>query len=50
MVESVGTLSEERVNELFDKDCQVMIDECKILYPNFDDLLEEKTNNSKYDV
>ena len=34
-------MSEERVNELFDKDCQVMIDECKILYPNFDDLLEE---------
>ena len=38
----VGTpVSEERVNELFDKDCQVMIDECKILYPNFDELPEE---------
>ena len=40
--QSVGTpVSEERVNELFDKDCQVMIDECKILYPNFDELPEE---------
>tara|TARA_Y100000592_G_C5458130_1_gene312472 strand:- start:1238 stop:1678 length:441 start_codon:yes stop_codon:yes gene_type:complete len=34
-------VSEERVNELFDKDCQVVIDECKILYPNFDELPEE---------
>ena len=40
--EPVGTaVSEERVKELFDKDCQVVIDECKILYPNFDTLPEE---------
>ena len=40
--EPVGTaVSEERVKELFDKDCQVMIDECKILYPDFDNLPEE---------
>ena len=38
----VGTpVSEERVNELFDKDIQVTIDECKVLYDNFDDLPEE---------
>ena len=38
----VGTpVSEERVNELFDKDIQVTLDECKILYDNFDDLPEE---------
>ena len=40
--QDVGTpVSEERVKELFDKDCQVVIDECKILYPNFDTLPEE---------
>ena len=40
--QSVGTpVSEERVNELFDKDCQVVIDECKILYEDFDTLPEE---------
>ena len=38
----VGTpVSEERVNELFNKDIQVTIDECKVLYDNFDDLPEE---------
>ena len=38
----VGTpVSEERVNELFDKDIQVTLDECKVLYDNFDDLPEE---------
>ena len=38
----VGTpVSEERVNDLFDKDIQVTIDECKVLYDNFDDLPEE---------
>ena len=38
----VGTpVSEERVNDLFDKDIQVTIDECKLLYDNFDDLPEE---------
>ena len=41
-VKPVGTpVSEERVNELFDKDIQVTLDECKILYDNFDDLPEE---------
>ena len=40
--QDIGTpVSEERVKELFDKDCQVVIDECKILYPNFDTLPEE---------
>ena len=38
----VGTeVSEERVNELFAKDIQVTIDECKVLYEHFDDLPEE---------
>ena len=38
----VGTeVSEERVNELFEKDVQVTIDECKLLYNDFDDLPEE---------
>ena len=38
----VGTpVSEERVNDLFDKDIQVTIDECKVLYDNFDNLPEE---------
>jgi lysozyme len=38
----VGTeVSEDRVNELFDQDVQVTIDECKLLYNNFDELPEE---------
>tara|TARA_R100000149_G_C5800548_1_gene88008 strand:+ start:42 stop:491 length:450 start_codon:yes stop_codon:yes gene_type:complete len=38
----VGTpVSEERVNELFAKDIQVTISECKILFENFDDLPNE---------
>ena len=38
----VGTeVSDERVNELFDQDVQVTIDECKLLYNNFDKLPEE---------
>ena len=38
----VGTpVSEERVNELFDKDIQITIDECKQLFGNFQDLPEE---------
>tara|TARA_A100001388_G_C28689477_1_gene460553 strand:+ start:572 stop:1021 length:450 start_codon:yes stop_codon:yes gene_type:complete len=38
----VGTpVSEERVNELFDKDIQVTISECKELFDNFDELPEE---------
>ena len=38
----VGTeVSDERVNELFDQDIEVTIDECKLLYNNFDDLPEK---------
>jgi lysozyme len=38
----VGTeVSEDRVNELFDQDVQVTIDECKLLYNDFDELPEE---------
>ena len=38
----VGTMiSDDRVNELFDKDVQVTIDECKILFDDFDELPEE---------
>jgi len=35
------TISDNRVNELFDKDVQVTIDECKILFDDFDELPEE---------
>jgi len=38
----VGTkIDEERVNELFDEDINVTIQECKYLYEDFDDLPEE---------
>ena len=38
----VGTpVSEERVNDLFDKDIEVTISECKQLFDNFDELPEE---------
>ena len=38
----VGTVvSDERVRHLFARDCAVMIDDCKVLYPDFDDLPEE---------
>lgn len=38
----VGTpISDDRVNELFDQDVQVTIDECKILFDDFDELPEE---------
>ena len=38
----VGTaISEERVNELFDEDIQVTLQECRYLYQDFDDLPEE---------
>ena len=38
----VGTeVSEDRVNELFEKDVQVTIDECKVLFDDFDELPEE---------
>lgn len=40
--EPVGTpVSEERVNECFDKDVEVVLEECRILYDDFDDLPEE---------
>tara|TARA_R110002074_G_scaffold2054_2_gene12197 strand:+ start:289 stop:738 length:450 start_codon:yes stop_codon:yes gene_type:complete len=38
----VGTVVEQdRVNQLFKLDMAVTIDECKVLYPDFDDLPEE---------
>ena len=38
----VGTpVSEERVNELFDKDIEITIDECEQLFGNFENLPEE---------
>ena len=38
----IGTaISEERVNELFDEDIQVTLQECRYLYEDFDDLPEE---------
>ena len=38
----VGTpVSEERVNELFDKDIEITIDECEQLFGNFQELPEE---------
>ena len=40
--QSVGTVvSDERVRHLFARDCAVMIDDCKVLYSDFDDLPEE---------
>jgi len=40
--EPVGTpVSEERVTELFQKDCEIVLKDCQILYPDFDDLPEE---------
>ena len=40
--EPVGTaVSEERVRQAFALDVAVTIDECKVLYPDFDDLPEE---------
>ena len=38
----VGTkIGEERVNELFDKDIRITLDECALLYHDFRDLPEE---------
>lgn len=38
----VGThIDDERVNELFDQDVKVTLDECRLLYNDFDDLPEE---------
>ena len=40
--EPVGTpVSEDRVNECFDQDVEVVLGECRILYPDFDDLPED---------
>jgi lysozyme len=40
--EPVGTeVSEERVNECFDKDVETVLADCRILYEDFDDLPEE---------
>ena len=38
----VGTVvSDERVRHLFARDCAVMMEDCKVLYPDFDDLPED---------
>ena len=34
-------IPEERVNELFEEDLKVTVDECKLIYNDFDDLPEE---------
>ena len=40
--EPVGTeISEERVNECFARDVEIVLDDCRILYPDFDYLPEE---------
>jgi len=40
--QEIGTeVSEERVIEAFEKDVQTVLDECKVLYEDFDDLPEE---------
>jgi lysozyme len=37
--QEVGTpVAEERVNELFEKDLSTTVDECKLIYNDFDDL------------
>jgi len=35
------TVSDDRVNELFEKDINVALEECRYLYDNFDNLPEE---------
>ena len=35
------TVSDDRVNELFEKDINVTLEECRYLYDNFDNLPEE---------
>ena len=35
------TISDDRVAQLFEKDVKVTLEECRILYGNFDDLPEE---------
>ena len=40
--EPIGTpVSEDRVNECFDQDVEVVLGECRILYPDFNDQPEE---------
>ena len=40
--QEVGTaVSEERVAEVFEQDVQITLDECKVLYSDFDELPEE---------
>mgnify|MGYP001014030739 FL=1 len=40
--QSVGTeISEERVNECFDKDVEIVLSDCETLYPDYYDLPEE---------
>ena len=40
--QAVGTpVSEDRVAEAFDKDVEIVIDDCEKLYPDFDELPEE---------
>ena len=40
--QEIGTeVSEERVIEAFEQDVQTVLDECKVLYEDFDDLPEE---------
>lgn len=34
-------IPEERVNELFEEDLKITVDECKLIYNDFDDLPEE---------
>ena len=34
-------IPKERVNELFEEDLKVTVDECKLIYNDFDDLPEE---------
>ena len=34
-------IPEERVNELFEEDLKITVDECKLIYNTFDDLPEE---------
>lgn len=35
------TISDDRVAQLFEKDVEVTLEECRVLYGNFDDLPEE---------
>ena len=42
MVRFMGTpVSDDRVDAAFDADVEIVLSECKVLYPDFDDLPEE---------